>query len=152
MAWPKLTKWLFALLRLLCNDTSNSGKISNSEIGREGERCARNYLTKNGWRVVGRNIRFGKDELDILAISPDVNTLVIVEVRTTMDRKRLPENTIDHKKRNAMLRVAKQLRWEAKKHNYTLRMDLITVRLCDKQPLLEHFKGILKLTNSRGFS
>jgi len=101
---------------------------------------------------VGKNLRFGNDELDILALTPDAKTLVIVEVRSTMVRRRIPEQTIGSKKRAAMLRVAKQLRGEPKKYNCTLRMDLITVRLYEKKPIIEHFQGILKLSMMREFA
>lgn len=126
--------------------------MSKSEIGRVGERHARKFLAKKGWRCLGKNLRFGKDELDILALSPDAKTLVLVEVRSTMDRKRIPERTIGPSKRAAMLRVAKQVRRDAKKHNYNLRIDLITVRLYDKRPIIEHFQSILKLSKSKYFA
>jgi putative endonuclease len=126
--------------------------MTPSQIGRNGERYARRLLVKKGWRCVGKNLRFGNDELDILALTPDAKTLVIVEVRSTMDRRRIPEQTIGSKKRAAMLRVAKQLRGEAKKHNCTLRMDLITVRLYEKEPIINHFQGILKLSMRREFT
>ena len=127
-------------------------QLTPSQIGRKGERYARRFLRKKGWRCVGKNLRFGNDELDILALTPDAKTLVIVEVRSTMDRRRIPEQTIGSKKRAAMLRVAKQLRGEAKKHNCTLRMDLITVRLYEKEPIINHFQGILKLSMRREFT
>jgi len=135
-----------------CNDTPNRAAVTASKSGRNGERYARQFLAKKGWRCVGKNLRFGKDELDILALTPDAKTLVIVEVRSTMDKKRIPEHTIGSRKRAAMLRVARQLRREAVKNNCTLRMDLITVRLYEKKPIIDHFQGILKLSMSRGFA
>ena len=85
---------------------------------------------------------FGKDELDILALSPDAKTLVLVEVRETMDRNRILENTIGPRKRAAMLRVAKYVRGQAKKHHCEIRVDLVTVCLSEKSPFISHFKSI----------
>ena len=49
-------------------------------LGRFGEDIAADYLEKNGYRIVRRNLRFGKNELDIVA--EDDNFIVFVEVKT----------------------------------------------------------------------
>ena len=58
-------------------------------------------LAAAGWRVLGRNVRVGRSELDLVAVDPGPPPrLVIVEVRW---RRRadfgLPEETVDHRKR-----------------------------------------------------
>ncbi|MDR3322379.1 MAG: YraN family protein [Synergistaceae bacterium] len=54
--------------------------MNHLEFGAEGERIAAGYIERMGWRVLGRNIRIGRGELDITAMDGD--ELVIVEVRT----------------------------------------------------------------------
>ncbi|HIO53070.1 MAG TPA: endonuclease, partial [Phycisphaerales bacterium] len=76
-------------------------------MGKRGEKVAHSYLRKAGWRCIAKNVRFGKDELDILAMTPDERTLVIVEVRSTAIEHKKPEHTIDRAKRTTMLRIAK---------------------------------------------
>ena len=49
-------------------------------LGRLGEDIAADYLEKNGYRIVRRNQRFGKNELDI--VCEDDNYIVFVEVKT----------------------------------------------------------------------
>ena len=49
-------------------------------LGRLGEDIAADYLEKNGYRIVRRNQRFGKNELDI--VCEDDNFIVFVEVKT----------------------------------------------------------------------
>ena len=49
-------------------------------LGRLGEDVAADYLEKNGYRIVRRNQRFGKNELDI--VCEDDNFIVFVEVKT----------------------------------------------------------------------
>lgn len=69
---------------------------SKQIIGKMGENIVHRHLTNAGYRVLGRNIRLGKLELDILYI--DGETAVICEVRTvsrlTFDRKNkvMPKN------------------------------------------------------------
>ena len=49
-------------------------------LGRLGEDLACDFLEKNGYRIVRRNQRFGKNELDI--VCEDDNFIVFVEVKT----------------------------------------------------------------------
>ncbi len=53
---------------------------SHLDIGRFGEDQAEKYLKKLGYRIVTRNFRAGKNELDIIAI--DGGCIVFVEVKT----------------------------------------------------------------------
>jgi putative endonuclease len=64
-------------------------------------------LAAAGWTILGRQVRVGRAELDIVAIDPGPPAnVVIVEVRFRRTRDfGLPEETIDHRKL-ARLRVA----------------------------------------------
>jgi len=119
------------------------------KIGNRGERIARLYLKKRGWKILATNVRFGQDELDILALSSDRKTLSIVEVRTTSHINRNPEATVTQRKYRAMLRVANQMQSEATKHSSHLRVDLITVRLLEEKPQIRHYKGVLPLRTKK---
>lgn len=52
----------------------------HNQVGKEGELIAANYLTQNGYDILARNWRYGKLEVDIIALKG--NTLCIVEVKT----------------------------------------------------------------------
>ncbi len=53
------------------------------DIGASAEHAAAAHLVALGWDILGRNIRLGGDELDIVAVEPGRRpTLVIVEVRS----------------------------------------------------------------------
>ena len=134
------------------NSKRHSPSFRKKLIGKRGEKVARSYLRKAGWRFISKNVRFGNDELDILAITPDERTLVIVEVRSTALEHKKPEHTIGRAKRTTMLRIAKQLRGHARQHSCLLRVDLVTVCIAQKKPKIEHFRGILQLSQSRSFS
>ena len=54
--------------------------FSKQEIGRYGEKIAARYLKKHGYRVVGRNLHFGKNELDLVVKNKAF--LAFVEVKT----------------------------------------------------------------------
>ncbi len=50
------------------------------ELGKQGEEIASEYLINKGFKIIERNWRAGRYEIDIIAI--DNNTLVFVEVKT----------------------------------------------------------------------
>ena len=51
----------------------------HNEFGKEGEKIAADFLIENGYRIVQKNYRYLKSEIDIIAQKGDV--LAIVEVR-----------------------------------------------------------------------
>lgn len=52
-------------------------------IGARAEEVAAVHLAASGWRIIARNLRVGRDEVDILGLEPgQPPTLVIVEVRS----------------------------------------------------------------------
>ena len=65
------------------NDSSHAQTPSagvKASHGRFGEDAAAQYLTDNGYTIKGRNVRFGRHELDIIA--EDDEYIVFVEVKT----------------------------------------------------------------------
>lgn len=53
------------------------------KIGQLGEDAAERYLEAHGWSVLGRNVRVGRAELDIVALDPQAGAgMVVVEVRS----------------------------------------------------------------------
>ncbi|HLO35064.1 MAG TPA: YraN family protein, partial [Candidatus Deferrimicrobium sp.] len=75
--------------------------------GDDAESAVAAMLVGNGWAILGRNVRVGRGELDIVAIDPGPpRTLVVVEVRWRRSRMfGQVEETVDHRKR-AHLRAA----------------------------------------------
>lgn len=56
--------------------------IDAHKRGKDGEDAAVTYLRKIGYRIDGRNLRFGRYELDIVAYDPIHKMMVFVEVKT----------------------------------------------------------------------
>jgi putative endonuclease len=75
--------------------------------GDAAESIVATRLVAGGWRILARNARVGRQELDLVAVDPGPPAhLVIVEVRWRRSRRfGLAEETIDHRKR-AHLRSA----------------------------------------------
>ena len=54
----------------------------HNDLGKWGEDEAALYLEDEGYTIIDRDWRLGRRDLDILAYTPDGNTLVVVEVKT----------------------------------------------------------------------
>lgn len=72
-----------------------------------GESAAADWLSARGYAVIGRNVRVGSDEADIVAIAPG-GVLAIVEVKARRGRWH-PEERVDHVKRARMARLAEAM-------------------------------------------
>src|SRR5712691_10613174 len=92
-----------------------------------------------GWQIVGRNVRIGRGELDIVAVDPGPPPwLVIVEVRWRGRRDfGLPEESVDHRKRAHLRAAIGRLRADglpggASLSGLLLRVDLVVVEPGDR--------------------
>jgi putative endonuclease len=110
-------------------------RTAAQRIGDDAERLVSERLAAAGWHILGRQVRVGRAELDIVAIDPAAPArLVVVEVRTRASRAfGLPEETVDLRKRRRLRRAAQALREQGVLADGTvvpplpLRLDLVVV-------------------------
>jgi putative endonuclease len=76
--------------------------------GDAAEELVAAQLEGAGWRVLGRNVRVGRFELDLVTVDPGPPAaLVVVEVRWRRRRDfGLPEESVDHRKRRRVRAAA----------------------------------------------
>ena len=77
---------------------------SRTDAQRRGDAAedeAARRLEAAGWTILGRNVRMGRFELDLVAVDPGPPAArVVIEVRWRRTRDfGLPEETVDHRKR-----------------------------------------------------
>lgn len=82
-------------------------RTSAQRLGDAAESLVEDRLAGAGWAILGRQVRVGRAEIDLIAVDPGPpRALVFVEVRWRASRAfGLPEETIHHTKR-ARLRAA----------------------------------------------
>jgi putative endonuclease len=88
-------------------------ETARMRVGIEGETAAADYLRRQGWKIITRNWRHGRDELDIVA--RDGVNLVFVEVKSrtvplTRGRAQWRANgyfAVDKRKRHALARACR---------------------------------------------
>jgi putative endonuclease len=74
-------------------------------LGKKGEDLAADHLKKAGYRIVFRNWKWGKHEIDIIADKKD--TIVFIEVKTRMDDYQIhPVTAVNSQKQKSIIYAA----------------------------------------------
>ncbi|MGT2426593.1 YraN family protein [Amnibacterium kyonggiense] len=112
------------------------------DLGRRGEDQAAAYLTGLGWRIVDRNWRCPRGEIDIVAL--DGTELVIVEVKTRSGRGYGdPLEAVDPRKLTRLCVLAGA--WRRAHRDVrarTTRIDLVGVLVArHREPVLDHLRA-----------
>ncbi len=113
--------------------------MKKSLIGQRGEELAARHLIKQGWIILARNWRSGRQELDIIA--KDEGQIVFIEVKTRSSRRfGHPIEFINSAKQDHMVKAATQ--W-LMSHGWDgeFRFDLIGVlEFPDEPASIEHIR------------
>jgi putative endonuclease len=110
-------------------------RTAAQRAGDDAEAIVAAHLEALGWRLLARQLRIGRREIDVLAVDPGPPAaLVIVEVRWRARRDfGLAEETVDHRKRARLHGAAFALRDAGRLPDGTtlpalpLRFDLVVV-------------------------
>jgi putative endonuclease len=112
-------------------------------FGRAAEEAAAKYLTRTGWRVLARNQRVGRGELDIIARRGVV--LAFVEVKARRSRTcGSPEDAVTPRKQAQIRRLAElwlgSRPWALRGVD-DVRFDVVAVDAACDPPRLRHLPG-----------
>lgn len=107
-----------------------------TDVGRQGETIAAGHLLKQGYVLLERNWRCGREEIDIIARQGDF--IVVVEVKTRTGTYPIePSEVVPPDKQKILVRTANAY-MRIKKHTGEVRFDIITVQLNGNGHRLEH--------------
>lgn len=110
--------------------------MTELELGQYGENIAEKHLIALGYKIKARNIRYGKEELDIVAEKD--SKLIVVEVKTRQTAEiGEPWRAVTRKKQRHIIRCA---------HNYIVdrnidlevRFDIVSIVHNSFRTDLEH--------------
>lgn len=108
------------------------------ELGKKGEQLAVNYLIGKGYKIVERNWRFQKAEIDIIARKAE--TLISVEVKTRSTKNfGNPQDFVNPKKIKLMVSAMNEYILN-KDLDIELRFDIIAITKDKSSFDIEHFK------------
>ena len=113
------------------------GSTDPQDLGRAAEDLAARMLEDRGLRILGRNLRTGSGEIDILAL--DGITLAVVEVRLRAAHHAAAWRSVGRDKRRALAACLRDIaRRSGLRPGIPVRMDLVLV---DGQAQLRWVKG-----------
>jgi putative endonuclease len=112
-------------------------------IGNFGEELACNFLTKRGYRIVGRNERVGHRELDIIAAAS--GKTIFVEVKTLAGANASPaENALSRSQIETIKKAIHVYCWKNKIKGSNVRLDFVCINInkFTKTAKLKHYADI----------
>lgn len=113
----------------------------HNDLGEWGEAEAVCYLEKHAYVIRDLDWRFGKRDLDIVAITEDGEWLVFVEVKTRQDDEVMDPSQAVTRKKMRNLAIAANAYVKALPGNYKVRFDIISVvGTKDRLKHIEHIK------------
>jgi putative endonuclease len=113
--------------------------------GRRGEKLAAAHLERAGYRIVGRNVRLQRGELDLVAL--DGTTLCFVEVRLRSGAGYgTAEESVDARKRRRLVRLARELLATRRlPPHVALRFDVVAIDASQEPPQIRLLRDAFQL-------
>jgi putative endonuclease len=152
VAGTSQTIWERLLSRVGSSPRSDPGR--RDPLGPAGEKLAARHLRRLGYRVIGRNLRVPMGEADVLAVAPDGETVVLVEVKTRRVEVEPgafqpppPEAAITAHKREKLVTILGHLARANGWSGRPLRIDAIAIEWPDRgRPELRHHERAISFT------
>lgn len=110
----------------------------HNDLGKKGEQLAVQFLVKKNWKILHTNWRFGKDEIDIIALQED--TVSFIEVKTRHNSFfGEPHQFVSIAKQKRIIKAA-QYYIEKEQIEHEVRFDIIGIILNKNEQKIEHIE------------
>lgn len=104
-----------------------SAKSLNQTTGKLGEKIGEEYLKKQGYRILERNVRSPFGEIDLVARHK--RTLVFVEIKTRRSSDfGFPEEAVTAEKRSRLVQLARWYLARYQKTELPVRFDVLAIQ------------------------
>ena len=116
---------------------------STKDIGDRGEDIAAEFLENADYRVLERNYRFERNEVDLVCLDPDKGgEIVFVEVKTRSGSEfGPPEASVTEEKQRSLIEVSRAYLHERQLEGAPSRFDVVGIVLSDGEPQIEHYEN-----------
>jgi len=116
--------------------------------GNRGEELAAKFLLRKGFRILERNYRSRRGEIDIIARKG--KTLAFVEVKTDRTgRFGAPKGWVTLRKQRQIAKMASKYLQEKSLVGVDLRFDVIGISLREGKPEIEHIENAFWTPNGK---
>lgn len=113
--------------------------MNKRKQGAEGENLAVAFLEKKGYRVLDRNYRFERGEIDIVA--EDNGVLVFIEVKARSSKTfGEPEDAVTESKQRRIKNAAEGYLFEHNIDDKECRFDVIAIEYEGKDTIIRHLE------------
>ena len=111
--------------------------MNNRKQGIVGEALAVDFLVKKGYRIIERNYRYERGEIDLIA--EDGAQLVFVEVKARRSKRYgMPEDAITKTKCEKLWKVALGFLAERGREDSAYRFDVVAIEYVNDAPVIRH--------------
>lgn len=113
---------------------------ATKRTGNSGEELAANFLSKSGYKIIERNYRWARGEIDIIAEKESM--LIFIEVKTARSKKfGAPETWVTQRKQQQIGMVASHYLQEKEIVDMDCRFDVIAVSAIGKEWEIKHIEN-----------
>jgi putative endonuclease len=134
-----LREWRFALMDRADRWVERLPWRRGRSAGQRGEDSAARYLTLHGYRIVQRNFRAPRGEIDLIAM--DGESLVFIEVKARAnDSKGTPAAAVDERKQGRIRHAAEWYCARYRMQDRPVRFDVIAISGADRSRRIELLK------------
>ena len=110
----------------------------HNDLGKDGERLARQLLESKGYQILEENWRESRAEVDLVAMDGEI--LVFVEVKSRSNLSFGPPEAFVTARKKKMLAHAASAYMEKIGHEWEIRFDIVAVAFAGGSPAIEHFE------------
>ena len=116
--------------------------MNRRAYGHEGEQAACEYLLKKGWKILDRNVRRGRGEIDIIARKRKTIAFIEVKRRSSLNYGR-PAEAVNIEKQRRIVQAAALYVQEQGLENAQLRFDIVEILAGE----IRHIEGAFDATD-----
>lgn len=114
--------------------------MNSRKKGTEGEDLAATYLEHNGYRILERNYRYDRGEIDLIALEGGELVFVEVKARYTAEFGS-PEESVTSSKEEQMKKVAEGYLLQHQMEDQACRFDVVAITFADRRPQIRLFRN-----------
>ena len=114
------------------------------KLGRRGEKLARKFLKKQGYRLLRSNYNTTRGEIDL--IMRDDDTIVFVEVKTRRSEKfATAESAVNYRKQKHLIAAARKFINTYRFNDHPCRFDVVAIVAPENsKPTIRHYQNAFR--------
>jgi putative endonuclease len=119
--------------------------LDKNNLGKQGEKIAKEYFLSKNYKLIGENYRFERAETDLIFEDRINKTLIFVEVKTRRSKTfGEPEESITKSKGEQMIKSAEGFLFEHPEYeDYEKRIDVFTIFFDKEKQIFNHIENAI---------